>query len=508
MKVLTPTGFKNANLLNIGDEVIAYDIVTGERFNNKIEEINIWTSENNDYENQGDFTFYLINNSVLLYKNQSIWANGNVKHVHQLDVGDIIYNENDEEIEVVSIEEAINDIWYRLKISGDHTFITEGATLHNASRFWVGSGSSSNWNATSNTNWSATSGGSNNASVPTSSDDVTFDSSGNSSSVISATINVLSLTIASGYTATMTHNAGLTISGNVTFNTGYTIAGTSNIIISAASTITSNGVTWPNSVTFTNTNTKTLSGNWTIGGLTVSGTTTLNSNTLSITGGLSHSSAMSGTTAINLTGTGTWSGSGTLTNSVTINTAGTITLGNITYNTGTITYTAGTIVNTGSTLTLSGSTTLSTNGMTWNSITISASSTLTLNSLLSATGTLTVNTSIVSTWAGTAGFTVGTLIFSNAANNTQTFANGVTYTITTSFNASSSRTGSMILFTSDHATNKAIMTLQNGASCNVLGAFTRIDASAGRTIWTFNGTITDCLNINQFTDLKTIGSSF
>ena len=41
-----------------------------------------------------------------------------------------------------------------------------------ADKYWVGGGSSSNWDAASNTNWSATDGGANNASVPANGDDV------------------------------------------------------------------------------------------------------------------------------------------------------------------------------------------------------------------------------------------------------------------------------------------------------------------------------------------------
>ncbi len=59
----------------------------------------------------------------------------------------------------------------------------------------------------------------------------------------------------------------------------------------------------------------------------------------------------------------------------------------------------------------------------------------------------------------------------------------------------------MPLFTSDHATNKANITLNNGALCNVLASFTRIDASGGRTIFTFNGVLTTTVNITAITDL-------
>lgn len=85
-----------------------------------------------------------------------------------------------------------------------------------ASRYWVGSGSSENWNATGSTNWSATSGGANNASVPGSSDDVFFDaSSGTGNSKISGAITIKSIDC-TGYTGTLTHGSGIdwTISGS------------------------------------------------------------------------------------------------------------------------------------------------------------------------------------------------------------------------------------------------------------------------------------------------------
>ena len=378
-----------------------------------------------------------------------------------------------------------------------------------ASRYWVGGGSSANWNAAGPTNWSATSGGAGNASVPGSTDDVIFDgagASGNTASTISATITVLSFTVTSGYTNTITHNAVLTVAGNVTLRTSYTIAGSSGMTISAASTITSNGKTWPNSMTWSNANTKTISGNFTISGtLTLSG----GSNVINQTGtdtliinGLTASSASSGTARIKLVG-GTWSGNNTIQNNLDI--AGNVTLsGSIAYNTGTLTYISGTVTTTSSTLTIGSSTTLNTNGITFNNITLNASITLTINSLLSATGTFSQGTNTV-TYSGTSGFTVGTFDMTATSSNTITFANTVTYTITNSLTCFKSRNAAPVTFTSNHATNKAIITLNQGASCNVLANFTRIDASGGRTIRTFNGTVTNCTNVQEFHDLQTIG---
>src|SRR3989344_9609487 len=113
-----------------------------------------------------------------------------------------------------------------------------------ASRYWVGGGASTNWNATGNTNWSLTSGGANNETVPGSADDVFFDAnSGVGDSVISAAITILSLN-ATGYTGTITHNnITLTVAGSVTLVSGmtYTPAVSAIILLSATGTFTTGG---------------------------------------------------------------------------------------------------------------------------------------------------------------------------------------------------------------------------------------------------------------------------
>lgn len=78
-------------------------------------------------------------------------------------------------------------------------------------RYWVGGGSANTWAATANTNWSISSGGSNNAAVPSSSDDVCFDSnSGSSNSVIAASITIKSLTT-TGYIGILTQNSAINV---------------------------------------------------------------------------------------------------------------------------------------------------------------------------------------------------------------------------------------------------------------------------------------------------------
>lgn len=372
-----------------------------------------------------------------------------------------------------------------------------------AAKFWVGGGTNTNWNSSPVTNWANSSGGTGNQTAPTSTDDVTFDGagSGNGASVISATITVLSLTFTSGYTNTITISATTTIAGNFTDNTAHTWAGASAITISAASTITSGGKTFPNGVTFSNTNIKILSGNWTISGaLTVSGATTLNwtTNEVLTVVGLTMNNTMAGTATVTMSG-GTWSGGAALSNNFSI--AGNVTIsGTNAYQTGTFTYTSGTVTTTSSTLQLNASCTLNTAGITFNNVTSIATSTITINSLLSATS-FTVSSSTNPTFAGTTGFTVGTFTCSQVAATTVTFKNGVTYTVTATFNAFMSRVSSILLFTSDDATLTANLILNNGATCNVLANFTRINSSGGRTIFTFNGTLTTTTNITAITDL-------
>jgi hypothetical protein len=88
-----------------------------------------------------------------------------------------------------------------------------------AARFWVGG--TGNWDASTTTNWSATSSGAGGASVPTSADDVTFDSgSGTAATVtITAAANANSITVNKS-DLILIHNAGSTVAGAVTLTIG------------------------------------------------------------------------------------------------------------------------------------------------------------------------------------------------------------------------------------------------------------------------------------------------
>jgi len=230
MNILLTTGYKNITDCKVGDLVVYFDQYTGERLSNTILSIRKETPKPiYDYSTIVNkrkirtlvgyeaIKSYVINGTYNFFEDQSIWIQTgetyNVTNVKLLQVGDVIFNDNDEDIIVTSITESTLSEYYVLEISGDHSYICDGLSLHNASRYWVGGGASANWNATGNTNWSATYNGANNASVPTSSDSVYFTGYTSSACTISATANCYNLdcTQNSGYSGTITHNTGIAL---------------------------------------------------------------------------------------------------------------------------------------------------------------------------------------------------------------------------------------------------------------------------------------------------------
>ncbi len=106
-----------------------------------------------------------------------------------------------------------------------------------AARYWIAT-TTTNWNSTAN--WSTSSGGSGGASVPTSSDDVYFNSAKVGSCNIDANANALSFTISTGYTGTITQNTGITlyVSGPFSQAAGTFTGGNSTITVTGGFTLT------------------------------------------------------------------------------------------------------------------------------------------------------------------------------------------------------------------------------------------------------------------------------
>jgi len=394
-----------------------------------------------------------------------------------------------------------------------------------ADRYWVGGHpTNNNWNQTGSgtTNWAATSGGAAGASVPGSSDYVFFDGNGNSNSTISATITISRLQIDAGYTSTITHNAVLTIGGAVwTMHSGFTIAGSSAITLSTPTiTITSGGKTWPNNINMqTADKTITLVGDFVVGGALVYSTnieTAINKTTsesISCNGiSQSNNSDITGTSELILTG-GTWSSSASNAEiGMKLTFAGNVTVsGNVYfYGSGGLHYSSGTITTTGSTLNMAtGSVTLDTDGMTWNNVVLAnTAQTYTINSLFNVSGTLSLNGGN-HIFTGTHGFNVNILYHpSTVSTYTLVFEEDVEYFIYGEFRVKDVTIANSILFASSSLTVPAKFTLVNNGSClcNTNASFRDIDASGGRSICTFGGTITDCTNVVQYYDYPPVAA--
>ena len=107
-------------------------------------------------------------------------------------------------------------------------------------RFWRGGTAS--WNGVTGTKWAATVGGAGGASVPTSADDVFFDAiSGAVTCTISSGNNGAKSITCTGFTGTLTSNADITVSGNITFVAGMTLSLINTITVNATATLISNG---------------------------------------------------------------------------------------------------------------------------------------------------------------------------------------------------------------------------------------------------------------------------
>ena len=375
-----------------------------------------------------------------------------------------------------------------------------------ASYYFRNTGSTA-WNLASN--WSLTDGGGATGAVPTSSDDAFFTSNSgncvlNAGGLLCKTL-IFSGVGAGNYSGAFTVTNAITVYGNVTLSSTMTITGTNTLTVNTTGTLTSNGETWTGALVFTGTSqTYTMGDNWTVNGTTTFNATvacTVNSNQITCAGGL-----ISATTTVAISGSVTLIISGGVLNgannsggwsiNVTINSSGTVTPNTAwTQSGGTFTYTAGTFVPSGHTLYIGGNVILDTNGITWNAISSTLTSTFTLSSLLTCNGNFLLGANVTHTFAGTAGFTVGSITSSNI-NHITILVSGVTYTINNSFTFTATA-GNHNIFKSSTGGVNAILTLKQGATQDL--SFidgTDIDSSNGQTIWSYKGTLTRTTNWN------------
>lgn len=210
--------------------------------------------------------FYCLNGRVILFENQSIFANRNVTHVKLLKVGDRLVGEDGQIVIIHSIVKLKGRYdFFKLSVGGNHGYFVNGLLLHNASRYWVGG--TANWDSSTTTNWSATSGGLGGSSVPSSSDDVTFDTLSNLTAytcTVTATANCSDLTMSNPLTGALSFagTSALNCFGNFSAPSGatWTYSGTFTMAATATGkTFATNGVVIAGPLTFQGTG-----GGWTL----------------------------------------------------------------------------------------------------------------------------------------------------------------------------------------------------------------------------------------------------
>jgi hypothetical protein len=282
------------------------------------------------------------------------------------------------------------------------------------------------------------------------------------------------------YTSALTFSAG---SSNIFFNTSTLDLGSS--LWGSFSVVTSSTVTIIGDANFAGNMTSNLSGN----------THTINGGNLNIGGNFT------GTSVGFLIGTATLvfnrstptiiSSTIDIRVNLSINKSGGASVTNVnsfSFTTGKIwNYTAGAVNMGTSTITFGSGSIINSAGMSFFNITIPSGASITINSLLSITGTLALSGG--ATFAGTTGWTCGTLTCSTASS-VIVLQSGITYTTTTSVTMLGTNAGKILMRSSAPTTTYAIWTLQNPASQSmVYVSATAIDSSLGMTIYSFGGII-------------------
>ena len=321
------------------------------------------------------------------------------------------------------------------------------------------------WRGTINNNWNLL-GNWLEGAVPLATDDVVFDATSPNCTLDIAGV-ALTL-VCTNYTNTLTFTNSLTVSGNITLGASMGTAGTANLVVGATSTIRSNGcvlTTVP--LTFSAaTITATLFDNWSVDTLIFpNAQITLTSNTLIVNSTITintTTSAIPGTTTIDFRGTTITSSmtSGTFRCPLTINSTSlvnvTSTASGFKYLTGTLTVLSSVNWGTGG-LSISGTAILNLNGYGLNKGAM----------FMSNGGTLTLNSDI-----GTIG----------------TFFTAIGNGVSGNFN---------ILISSTVGVKRKIIIPDTVPQEVSYANFTDIDASNGKQIVGYLGTITRCSNITR-----------
>lgn len=338
------------------------------------------------------------------------------------------------------------------------------------------------------TNWSL-------GTVPTTTDghDTTFDAT-SPSCAIAANVGCNHI-IMTGYAATFATGGNIfTVSGNITLGGTISMTSTGQWSQTSTGTLTSNGVALSGFLVLqTSTGTRTLADDWTVGTLRLGVTASFTVNGYKIYAtSVQHqnNTNITGTTEIVVSGSGGTISSNTTSNfsvqlDTTINSAGTVTMSNFRFGTKTLKYVSGTFSHTGTLSIVNSTCTLDFAGASFNNVTITTASTVTLNGALNGAGTLTLPNGNVA-FAGAFGFSFPTITNTAiTANRSYSFKDGVTYLATNSLTLNGTSTSTLTVQSSS-ATIKAVLRLTTGKTQDIkYVSATRIDSSGGETLYTF-----------------------
>lgn len=504
MQILTPAGYKDISTVSIGDEVSAFDINTGNPIINIIEEIEFITTTTEGLPAPFDPTFFFqINGGDIFYGEQSIWANDNVTHIKNLQIGDILYDDHNNPFAITALVQVSMSGWWRFQISGDASYIVDDITLHNASRFLITGGSTVSWTTINTAIWSATTGGATGASVPGSSDTVTMDAnSGGGTVQPNYAFTVISITMGAYTNGTLDFSSSNNSPSMSTFSCSGTSTRTLNMGSGTFSITGNNATVWTfatgTGLTF-NAGTSTVQ--FTYSGST--GTRTINAGStsqifynFSITAGSDTVSQTPGFACSNNYSTVGFTGTLSKT-AQSWNIGGNFTLG-----------TGSTITGTGGTLTLNGTgtVTITTNGVSLTTFGLTLAGvggTFNLGSALTITGA--VAFTLTNGAFNSQNFAMNIMSLSSSNSNTRSFTLGTSVVVCAGNWNFSTITGLTTSMASSTITLSGTNLSFTGGSqaygtVNVTGGGASILGSASNTYVTFNYTgvgTGDSLTLNQ-----------
>ncbi len=307
--------------------------------------------------------------------------------------------------------------------------------------------------------------------------------------------------------------------GILTYTAGTVVTTGSTLLLDGASvTLNTVGITWNNvsisrggAQAISLTSALDINGNLTTNS---TGDITIDTSDITVAGNLTVNSTGSivGTgRTITLDGAGTWSHNSTGTVKTNLTIAGTITIGtNARFGTGILTYTTGTVTTTSSTLNTVGACTLTTNGVTWNNVTIPTGSTVTLGSALQIGGNLSLGATSGVLACGTSDVTLnGNLTNSNGTggrtgNNTWTMnGTGSTLSGNTNFYNFTINAGKTVHLTSGETYAATGTFTAEGTS----GSHIIFDATTPSTHAHFNPTTVGTVNYVDATDIDGSGGT-